>query len=110
MPRFRAGWLILHGKVYDVTAFLDEHPGGGDEILEVEGERFEGVIFCTNRCEFVQVRTGQWRLRKSTIRTTRANSCASSTRAIWRQTAILTQVCKRTSCGLLHDLLVCSSA
>jgi cytochrome b involved in lipid metabolism len=22
------GWLVLHGKVYDVTRFIDEHPGG----------------------------------------------------------------------------------
>lgn len=21
-------WIVLHSKVYDVTAFLDEHPGG----------------------------------------------------------------------------------
>eukprot|EP00243_Klebsormidium_subtile_P008429 TRINITY_DN399_c0_g1_i3.p1 TRINITY_DN399_c0_g1~~TRINITY_DN399_c0_g1_i3.p1 ORF type:complete len:120 (+),score=19.67 TRINITY_DN399_c0_g1_i3:151-510(+) len=25
-------WLVIHGKVYDVTKFLEEHPGG-DEVL-----------------------------------------------------------------------------
>ncbi|XP_042040789.1 cytochrome b5-like [Salvia splendens] len=25
-------WVVIHGKVYDVTRFLDEHPGG-DEVL-----------------------------------------------------------------------------
>eukprot|EP00270_Netrium_digitus_P008552 TRINITY_DN2566_c0_g2_i1.p1 TRINITY_DN2566_c0_g2~~TRINITY_DN2566_c0_g2_i1.p1 ORF type:complete len:155 (+),score=56.04 TRINITY_DN2566_c0_g2_i1:171-635(+) len=26
-------WLIIGGKVYDVTEFLDEHPGGADVML-----------------------------------------------------------------------------
>ena len=26
-------WILVHGKVYDVTAFLDEHPGGFDIIV-----------------------------------------------------------------------------
>jgi hypothetical protein len=31
-------WLIVHGKVYDVTDFLEEHPGGYDIILTSAGE------------------------------------------------------------------------
>ncbi|EEP81632.1 cytochrome b5 [Uncinocarpus reesii 1704] len=31
-------WLALHGKVYDVTKFLDEHPGGEDVILDKAGQ------------------------------------------------------------------------
>ncbi|KAI3950842.1 hypothetical protein MKX01_021963 [Papaver californicum] len=27
-------WLTIHGKVYDVTNFLEEHPGGEDVLLE----------------------------------------------------------------------------
>lgn len=34
-------WLLLHGNVYDVTEFLEEHPGGYDIILAVTGKRFE---------------------------------------------------------------------
>lgn len=30
-------WIIVHGKVYDVTDFLEEHPGGYDIILQVTG-------------------------------------------------------------------------
>ncbi|KAD5317384.1 hypothetical protein R6Q59_032717 [Mikania micrantha] len=40
-------WLIIHGKVYDVTKFLDVHPGGKDILLSVTGKdatlNFEGV-------------------------------------------------------------------
>ncbi|OUZ99302.1 Cytochrome b5-like heme/steroid binding domain [Macleaya cordata] len=27
-------WLLIHGKVYDVTMFLEDHPGGEDVLLE----------------------------------------------------------------------------
>ncbi|KAI4311425.1 hypothetical protein MLD38_036324 [Melastoma candidum] len=31
-------WLIISGKVYDVTSFLDDHPGG-DEVLITATEK-----------------------------------------------------------------------
>lgn len=31
-------WLVIHGKVYDVTDFLEEHPGGYDIILTSAGQ------------------------------------------------------------------------
>ena len=33
-----AAQVILNGKVYDVTPFLDEHPGGFDIIVSNTGE------------------------------------------------------------------------
>ncbi|VDK38795.1 unnamed protein product [Dibothriocephalus latus] len=40
-------WVIIHDKVYDVTKFMEEHPGGEDVILEQAGgyatEPFEDV-------------------------------------------------------------------
>ena len=30
-------WVVLHGKVYDLTLFLDKHPGGKDAILKYAG-------------------------------------------------------------------------
>ena len=40
-------WVVIHNKVYDVTKFLDEHPGGEEVILDVGGrfgsEPFEDV-------------------------------------------------------------------
>ncbi|KAI9574823.1 cytochrome b5-like heme/steroid binding domain-containing protein [Boletus coccyginus] len=42
-------WVAIHGKVYNVTEFVDEHPGG-DEVIISEGgackdatEAFEDV-------------------------------------------------------------------
>ena len=31
-------WIAVHGKVYNVTHFLDEHPGGAKLILEHAGK------------------------------------------------------------------------
>ena len=30
-------WLVVDGKVYDVTDFVDEHPGGIDAIMKRPG-------------------------------------------------------------------------
>eukprot|EP01100_Stratorugosa_tubuloviscum_P002616 TRINITY_DN1622_c0_g4_i2.p1 TRINITY_DN1622_c0_g4~~TRINITY_DN1622_c0_g4_i2.p1 ORF type:complete len:148 (-),score=70.84 TRINITY_DN1622_c0_g4_i2:65-508(-) len=31
-------WLIIRDKVYDVTKFLEEHPGGSEIILDTAGK------------------------------------------------------------------------
>ncbi|KKA28915.1 hypothetical protein TD95_002494 [Thielaviopsis punctulata] len=40
-------WVVIHGKVYDVTEFLDDHPGGKNIILKYAGrdasEEFDPV-------------------------------------------------------------------
>jgi cytochrome b involved in lipid metabolism len=40
-------WLAIHGKVYDVTKYLDDHPGGNDVLIDASGrdatEDFEDV-------------------------------------------------------------------
>ncbi|KAI0307128.1 cytochrome b5 [Multifurca ochricompacta] len=40
-------WVLVNGKVYDVTKFIDEHPGGDEVILSEAGkdatEAFEDV-------------------------------------------------------------------
>ncbi|KAG5884485.1 hypothetical protein JTB14_001280 [Gonioctena quinquepunctata] len=43
----KSTWLVIHNTVYDVTAFLNEHPGGEEVLLEQAGkdasEAFEDV-------------------------------------------------------------------
>merc|ERR1739848_649719 len=40
-------WVIIHNKVYDITEFLVQHPGGEEVLLDVGGqeasEAFEDV-------------------------------------------------------------------
>lgn len=42
-----SNWVLIHDAVYDVTHFLDEHPGGEEVLLEQGGkeatEGFEDV-------------------------------------------------------------------
>ena len=30
-------WFVIHGKVYDVTKFADDHPGGGQALVDEAG-------------------------------------------------------------------------
>jgi len=43
----KSAWIILDNKIYDITKFLDEHPGGEEVLLEQAGgdgtESFEDV-------------------------------------------------------------------
>uniref|UniRef100_A0A8C2IYY2 Cytochrome b5 n=1 Tax=Cyprinus carpio TaxID=7962 RepID=A0A8C2IYY2_CYPCA len=52
---FKSTWIIIHNKVYDVTKFLEEHPGGEEVLLEQAGgdatESFEDVGHSTDARE-----------------------------------------------------------
>ncbi|XP_047206170.1 cytochrome b5 isoform X1 [Girardinichthys multiradiatus] len=52
---FKSTWIIIHNKVYDVTKFLDEHPGGEEVLREQAGgnatESFEDVGHSTDARE-----------------------------------------------------------
>ncbi|NXH16578.1 CYB5B protein, partial [Bucco capensis] len=54
----REAWLVIHGRVYDVTRFLEEHPGGEEVLLEQAGrdatESFEDVGHSTDAREMLQ--------------------------------------------------------
>lgn len=43
----QSSWLVIHNTVYDITEFLNEHPGGEEVLLEQSGldgsEGFEDV-------------------------------------------------------------------
>ncbi|CAK4073692.1 unnamed protein product [Aphanomyces euteiches] len=73
-------WIVLgeegKQKIYDITAFLDEHPGGPEILLDLAGkdahEEFEGVGHSKEAREMIQqlcigrVRTGKKKKPKRT--------------------------------------------
>ncbi|XP_058878524.1 cytochrome b5-like [Acipenser ruthenus] len=52
---YKSTWLIIHNKIYDVTKFLEEHPGGEEVLGEQAGgdatESFEDVGHSTDARE-----------------------------------------------------------
>merc|ERR1712142_1288941 len=51
-------WTVIHDRVYDVTKFLDEHPGGEEIMIENAGidstEAFEDVGHSTDAREMLE--------------------------------------------------------
>ncbi|XP_032741990.1 cytochrome b5-like [Rattus rattus] len=51
----KSTWVILHHKVYDLTKFLEEHPGGEEVLSEQAGggatENFEDLRHSTDARE-----------------------------------------------------------
>ncbi|KAE8727360.1 Cytochrome b5 [Hibiscus syriacus] len=50
-------WLIISGKVYDATPFMEDHPGGDEIVLSATGEDatndFEDVGHCDSARELM---------------------------------------------------------
>lgn len=51
-------WIIIHNKVYDVTKFLHQHPGGEEVVLEQAGldgtEPFEDIGHSSDAREMME--------------------------------------------------------
>ncbi|KAH0564319.1 cytochrome b5 isoform X1 [Cotesia glomerata] len=54
----KSTWLIIHNSIYDVTSFLNEHPGGEEVLLEQAGkdgtEPFEDVGHSSDAKQMVE--------------------------------------------------------
>uniref|UniRef100_A0A0E9XIP2 Cytochrome b5 n=1 Tax=Anguilla anguilla TaxID=7936 RepID=A0A0E9XIP2_ANGAN len=55
---FKSTWIIINHKIYDVTKFLEEHPGGEEVLREQAGgdatESFEDVGHSTDAREMAK--------------------------------------------------------
>lgn len=51
-------WLVIHRRVYDITCFLKEHPGGEEVLIEQAGadasESFEDVGLSSDAREMLK--------------------------------------------------------
>lgn len=51
-------WIVIHDRVYNVTKFLDEHPGGEEVLKDMAGkvatENFEDVGHSTDARELMK--------------------------------------------------------
>ncbi|XP_039311462.1 cytochrome b5 isoform X2 [Solenopsis invicta] len=51
-------WIIIHNNIYDVTKFLNEHPGGEEVLLEQNGrdatDAFEDIGHSTDAREMMK--------------------------------------------------------
>ncbi|XP_015923335.1 cytochrome b5 [Parasteatoda tepidariorum] len=54
----KSTWILIHGNVYDVTNFLEEHPGGEEVLLDQGGkhatEAFEDIGHSTDARELMK--------------------------------------------------------
>jgi len=48
-------WFIIDSKVYDVTDFLDAHPGGEAVLKQVAGQDATDAFYNLHRQEVLQV-------------------------------------------------------
>ena len=41
-------WMVIHGRIYDITEFMMDHPGGEDVLKDVSGkdatQEFENIL------------------------------------------------------------------
>jgi len=51
-------WIVIHDRVYNVTKFMDEHPGGEEVLKDMAGkvatENFEDVGHSTDARELMK--------------------------------------------------------
>lgn len=85
-------WIAIHDKVYDITKFLEEHPGGEEVLLEQGGkdgtDQFEDVGHSTDARDLLtQYEIGQFpeneREGKSTKKNTSPNAPEGAAEGSW---------------------------
>ncbi|XP_058129033.1 cytochrome b5-like isoform X3 [Anopheles coustani] len=86
-------WMIIHDKVYDVTKFLQEHPGGEEVLIEVAGKEasseFDDVGHSTDAKESMkqylvgEIIEAERKAKKSSGAPTASSTSSSSSSSSW---------------------------
>ncbi|KAL7419817.1 hypothetical protein Q5752_005733 [Cryptotrichosporon argae] len=79
-------YMLVHDKVYDVTGFLDEHPGGDEVIIEEGGrdatEAFEDIGHSDEARKMLdKMYIGDFKGEKSAKKAAKAAAGATATKA-----------------------------
>lgn len=76
-------WIVINNEVYDVTSYLNEHPGGEDPLLEAAGQdatrAFEDVGHSDDAREI---------MRKFKIGSLAKGECCGSSKLKWALLAL----------------------
>merc|ERR1719247_3954369 len=48
-----SAWVVLHDKIYDLTQFLDDHPGGHEVVLKWAGKDATKFWSCIHKKEWI---------------------------------------------------------
>jgi len=55
-------WFVISGKVYDVTPWLKDHPGGGDVLMRSAGKDVTKLFELTNHSSFAVSEAEKYRI------------------------------------------------
>ncbi|KAF3402009.1 NADH-cytochrome b5 reductase 1 [Penicillium rolfsii] len=109
-------WIVIHGQVFDITEYLQDHPGGAEVLVEVAGQdataAYEDVGHSEDAREIMQpylvgsLKDAQQYVRPKAVRVVPQNTSEPSKPSALGTVAILAG----TLSAIIPALYICSSS